>query len=56
MCRPYHQVCCNRVRLKKVGLLKRGEESNADAVAAAKAKFKQTYGFAVEDRGKPLVS
>jgi hypothetical protein len=42
--------------LKKTGLLKRGDENNVDAVAAAKAKFKQIYGVAVEERGTWLVS
>lgn len=37
------------LRLKKCGLLKKGEENNVDAVSAAKAKFQQKYGYSADE-------
>jgi hypothetical protein len=47
MCHPNRKVPLPSTRLKKTGFLKAGEENNINAVAAAKAKYQQKYGFPV---------
>ena len=55
MLKSYPEVLLLLSRLKKAGLLKKGEEDNVDNVAAAKAKFKEKYGTDVEETGRGMV-
>lgn len=45
---PRAQVTQRLVRLKKTGLLREGEEHNADLLAEAKKKYQQRFGKPVE--------